>query len=85
MLLIKFHAGGKFSVPSRICLNYVSKHSVRRKYLKIQKIANVTDCYKHWLFGKRSLGKRKIPPISKQPKVTDIRFSKLIIKIVNST
>ena len=42
MSLIKFHTGGKFFVPSRICLNYVSKHSVRRKYRKIQKIAKIT-------------------------------------------
>ena len=44
MLLIKFYAGGKFFVPSRIkiCLNYVSRHSVRRKYQKFQKIAEIT-------------------------------------------
>ena len=44
MLLIKVHAGGKFSSLQKlkICLNYVSEYSVRKKYQIIQKIAEIT-------------------------------------------
>ena len=45
MLLIKFQMlveNFSFLQEFKICLNYVSRHTFRRKYQKIQKIANIT-------------------------------------------